>query len=43
MLRYSKEGYFTDTLQVSLINGETTVQNVSLLPKESFTKNVMIV
>ena len=42
-VEYSKEGYFTDTLQVSLINGETTVQNVSLLPKESFTKNGKIV
>ena len=42
-IEYSKEGYFTDTLQVTLVNGETTVQNISLLPKESFTKTGKIV
>tara|TARA_Y100000813_G_scaffold105504_1_gene75379 strand:- start:21799 stop:24177 length:2379 start_codon:yes stop_codon:yes gene_type:complete len=37
-IEYSKEGYFTDTAEVTLVNGEITLQNIALLPKESFSK-----
>lgn len=42
-VEYSKEGYFTDTVQVTLINGEIVTKNVSLLPKDSFSKTGKIV
>lgn len=42
-VEYSKEGYFTDTVQVSLINGEIVTKNMSLLPKNSFSKTGKIV
>ena len=42
-IEYSKEGYFTDTLEVTLVNGEIIVQNIALLPKESFSKTGKIV
>ena len=37
-VEYSKEGYFTDTLEVTLVNGEIIIQNVALMPKQSFSK-----
>ena len=42
-VEYSKEGYFTDTLEVTLVNGEIIIQNVALLPKQSFSKTGKIV
>ena len=42
-VEYSKDGYFTDTLEVTLVNGEIVVQNIALLPKESFSKTGKIV
>ncbi len=42
-VEYSKDGYFTDTLEVTLINGEIIVQNIALLPKDSFSKTGKIV
>ena len=42
-VEYSKEGYFTDTLEVTLVNGEIIIQNISLLPKQSFSKTGKIV
>ena len=37
-VEYSKIGYFTDTVEVTLINGEIVNKNVALLPKNSFSK-----
>ena len=42
-VEYSKEGYFTDTLEVTLVNGEIIIQNVALMPKQSFSKTGKIV
>ena len=42
-VEYSKEGYFTDTLEVTLVNEEIIIQNVALLPKQSFSKTGKIV
>ena len=42
-VEYSKEGYFTDTVEVTLVNGEIIVQNIALLPKNSFSKTGKIV
>ena len=41
-VEYSKEGYFTDTIEISLINGETITKNISLLPKESLKNGKII-
>lgn len=37
-VEYSKPGYFTDTLQITLTSGDIVTQNVKLLPKNSFSK-----
>ena len=37
-VEYSKDGYFTDTIEVTLVNGEIKFQSIALLPKESFSK-----
>ena len=42
-IEYSKSGYFTDTIQVTLVNGEIVTKNVALLPKESFSKSGKII
>ena len=42
-VEFSKEGYFTDTVQVTLINGEVVTKNIALLPKNSFSKTGKIV
>ena len=42
-VEYSKEAYFTDTLEVTLVNGEIIIQNVALLQKQSFSKTGKIV
>ena len=42
-VEYSKEGYFNDTLEVTLVNGEIIIQNVALMPKQSFSKTGKIV
>lgn len=36
-VRYSKPGYFADTVQVTLVNGQITVQNVALVSMVPFT------
>ena len=40
---YNAEGYFPDTLELDLINGELVIQNVSLLPEFSFSKNGRVI
>lgn len=42
-VEYSKNGYFTDTLQITLISGEVVTQNVKLLPQNSFSKTGQVV
>ena len=42
-VEYSKDGYFTDTIEGTLVNGEIGFQNISLLPMESFSKTGKIV
>ena len=42
-VEFSKEGYFTDTIEITLFNGQTITKNISLLPKESFEKNGKII
>jgi hypothetical protein len=38
-VEFSKSGYFTDTLQITLTSGDLVTQNVKLLPKNSFSKD----
>lgn len=40
---YNADGYFADTLEIELINGELVVQNVALLPENSFSKNGRVI
>ncbi|MGC6470819.1 MAG: choice-of-anchor B family protein [Flavobacteriales bacterium] len=42
-VEFSKEGYFTDTLQISFSSGVLATQNVALLPKFPFSKNGKVV
>ena len=37
---YNADGYFADTLEIQLINGELIIQNVALMPQNSFSKMV---
>lgn len=40
---YNADGYFADTLEIELVNGELIIQNVSLMPENSFTKNGRVI
>ena len=40
---YDALGYFADTLEIELINGELIIQNVALLPEISFDKNGRVI
>ena len=42
-VEFSKSGYFTDTLQITLTSGGLVTQNVKLLPKNSFSKTGKVV
>ena len=41
-VEYSKEGYFTDTLEVTLVNEEIISSKCSFIAKESFSKKVKL-
>jgi len=40
---YNADGYFADTLEINLINGVLVLQNVALLPENSFSKNGRVI
>jgi choice-of-anchor B domain-containing protein len=42
-VEYDAIGYFADTLQINLVNGELIVKDVALLPEKSFSKNGRVV
>ena len=40
---YNADGYFADTLEVELVSGELIIQNIALLPENSFSKNGRVI